>query len=175
MSFSSAGIPYGRMSAFYFFYYALLGGIAPYWTLYLKSEGFGSLEIGQLMAVMMLTRVIAPNLWGWLGDVGHCRLAMVRVGSFLAFASFSGFLWLKGFWSYALLMGLFSFFWTAVLPQFEVITLHNLGSERARYSQVRVWGSIGFICTVLALGRLFDAVELDWLPVCLLVLLGLIW
>lgn len=170
-----AGVPYWRLSAFYFFYYALLGGIAPYWGLFLQARGFGPAEIGQLMAILMLMRLAAPNFWGWLADVGQCRLALVRAGSFLAFAFFSGFLWLEGYWAYAFLMAGFSFFWTAVLPQFEVITLHNLGDQRHRYSQVRLWGSVGFILTVAGLGYGFEQVSVTWLPLALLVVLGLIW
>src|SRR5690606_25208981 len=121
-----------------------------------------------------VTRLLAPNLWGWLGDVAHCRLAMVRAGSFLAFLFFLGFFWSESFWAYAFFMALFSFFWTAVLPQFEVVTLHNLGGQRARYSQVRVWGSVGFILTVAGLGFMLERVSLGWLPVTLLMVLGLI-
>lgn len=175
MSLVSAGIPYWRLSAFYFFYYALLGGLAPYWSVYLQAQQFGPSEIGQLMAILMVTRLLAPNLWGWLGDVAHCRLAMVRAGSFLAFLFFLGFFWSESFWAYAFFMALFSFFWTAVLPQFEVVTLHNLGGQRARYSQVRVWGSVGFILTVAGLGFMLERVSLGWLPVTLLMVLGLIW
>ena len=175
MGSNPAGIPYWRLSAFYFFYYALLGGLAPYWSVYLREQGFGATEIGQIMAILMLTRLLAPNLWGWLGDVGQCRLAMVRIGSFLAMVCFTGFFWAEGYWGYVLFMAAFSFFWTAVLPQFEVITLHALGEQRPRYSQIRVWGSIGFILTVVGLGALFETASVKWLPLCLVLLLASIW
>lgn len=175
MSLVRAGIPYWRLSAFYFFYYALLGGLAPYWAVYLREQQFGPTEIGQLMAILMVTRLLAPNLWGWLGDMAHCRLAMVRVGSFLACLFFLGFFWVESFWAYGAFMALFSFFWTAVLPQFEVVTLHNLAGQRERYSQVRVWGSVGFILTVTGLGLMLEHLSVRWLPVSLLIVLGLIW
>jgi PPP family 3-phenylpropionic acid transporter len=50
----------------------------------------------------------------------------------------------------ALVMALHAFFWHAVLPQFEVITLAHLREQTSRYSQIRLWGSIGFILTVVA-------------------------
>ena len=46
-------------------------------------------------------------------------------------------------------MALHAFFWHAVLPQFEVITLAHLHEQPERYSQVRLWGSIGFILAAL--------------------------
>lgn len=175
MVFARAGIPYWRLSAFYFFYFALLGGLNPYWSLYLEAQNFGPSQIGQLMAILMLARLVAPNLWGWLGDRTHRRLAMVRAGSLLACLSFTGFFWAEGFWIYALFMVLFSSFWTAVLPQFEIVTLHNLGGQRARYSQVRVWGSVGFILAVGGLGLVLEQFGVAWLPVGLMLVLVLIW
>ncbi|MBL4567807.1 MAG: MFS transporter, partial [Porticoccus sp.] len=61
-------VPYWRLSAFYFCFFGLLGALYPYWSLYLKSKGFSASEIGLLLAIPMATKVIAPNLWGWLAD-----------------------------------------------------------------------------------------------------------
>src|SRR5690606_33390713 len=72
----------------------------------------------------------------------------------------------------ALVMALHAFFWHAVLPQFEVITLAHLHGQTARYSQVRLWGSIGFILTVVVLGRLFEWLSLDIYPVALVVIMA---
>jgi PPP family 3-phenylpropionic acid transporter len=47
---------------------------------------------------------------------------------------------------------LFSFFWNAALPQFEVVTLNHLGEYTHRYSRIRLWGSIGFIGAAVGMG-----------------------
>ena len=60
-------MPYWRLSSFYFFYFAALGGLVPYWGLYLKQLGFDAVAIGTLMAIPMATKFVAPYLWGWLG------------------------------------------------------------------------------------------------------------
>ena len=41
----AAGIAYWRLSSFYFLYYAFLGAMMPYWSLYLQSQGMGSAAI----------------------------------------------------------------------------------------------------------------------------------
>jgi PPP family 3-phenylpropionic acid transporter len=69
-------------------------------------------------------------------------------------------------------MALHAFFWHAVLPQFEVITLAHLHGQTSRYSQVRLWGSIGFILTVVGLGRLFEWLSLDIYPVALVTIMA---
>ena len=53
-------MPYWRLSSFYLFYFAALGALIPFWTLYLSSLGFNSIQIGQLMASPTATKMVAP-------------------------------------------------------------------------------------------------------------------
>ena len=145
-----------KLSTFYFFYFALLGVTAPYLSLFLDSEGFSAAEVGQLTGLLMATKVVAPNIWGAIADKTQKRLVLVRFGAFATLLSYIGFFLAEGFWQYASMIILFSFFWNAVLPQFEVITLHSLKGETNRYSLIRMWGSIGFVAAVLALGWLLE-------------------
>lgn len=168
---NQAALPYWRLSGFYLFYFALLGATAPYLALYLDYLGFSSARIGELLAIPMLMRCLSPNLWGWLGDRSGQRLAIVRFGAFCTLISFILILFDKGYAWLALVMALYAFFWHAVLPQFEVLTLAHLGARIERYSQVRLWGSVGFIMAVVGLGELFERVSLELFP---WVLIGII-
>ena len=149
-------MPYWRLSGFYFFYFALLGALVPYWGLFLRGRGFDAVAIGELMAILMATKVVAPNIWGWLGDhLGH-RMRIVRLASLLSLLVFCGMFWAQSFWAIALVVALYSFFWNASLPQFEVVTFSYLKELAPRYARIRVWGSIGFIVTVIVLGWLVE-------------------
>ncbi len=166
---------YWRLSAFYLFYFASLGALVPYWSVYLKSQGFDAGQIGTLFAVLMATKIVAPNVWGWIAD--HCgrRMSIIRGASLAALITFLGVFWLSGFWGMALVMALFSFFWNATLPQFEVVTLNHLGSQSHRYARIRLWGSVGFILAVFALGPLAAGAALSQLPWILSGLFLAIW
>jgi PPP family 3-phenylpropionic acid transporter len=165
-------LPYWRLSSFYFFYFSLLGATAPFLGLYFAHLGFSSARIGELLAIPMLMRCVAPNLWGWLGDSSGRRLEIVRFGAFCTLVTFSLIFVSHSYAWLALIMALHAFFWHAVLPQFEVITLAHLKEQAARYSQVRLWGSIGFILTVVGLGTLFDLFSLDLYPWALVVIMA---
>lgn len=165
-------MPYWRLSSFYLFYFALLGSTAPFLALYFDHLGFPPARIGELVAVPMLMRCVAPNLWGWLGDRSGRRLLIVRLGALSTLATFSLIFFGKSYAWLALVMALHAFFWHAVLPQFEVITLAHLHGQTSRYSQVRLWGSIGFILAVVGLGRLFEWLSLDIYPVALVVIMA---
>jgi MFS transporter, PPP family, 3-phenylpropionic acid transporter len=169
---SATALPYWRLSSFYFFYFALLGAWLPFWPLYLKDLGYGAAAIGLLSGVLQGTKIFAPHLWGWLADRGAARMLVVRSGAVAATVIFAVIFWRKDFLALALIIAGYSFFWNAVLSQFEVVTLAHLRSDFARYSLVRVWGSIGFIVAVAGLGFFFEIAPLVWLPAILLVLLA---
>ncbi|MBX8489079.1 MFS transporter [Pseudomonas cichorii] len=169
---SAGQLPYWRLSGFYIFYFALLGSAAPFLSLYFHHLGFSSARIGELVAIPMLTRCIAPNLWGWLGDHTGQRLLIVRLGALCTLLAFSLILVDKSYAWLAMVMVLYSFFWHAILPQFEVITLAHLRDQPSRYSQIRVWGSIGFILAVVALGEVFERFSLDLFPQMLLIIMA---
>lgn len=168
-------LPYWRLSGFYFFYFALAGVLLPYWSLYLQWLQFDAWQIGQVAAVMMATRVLAPNIWGWLADRQGRRLGLVRAGSLLALLSFGLLFWRQDFGWLLLVTALFSFFWNAVLAQFEVLTLAWLSPHTGRYSLIRQWGSVGFVLAVLGLGFGLARLGLTAVPWLVLILLLAIW
>ena len=153
----------GRLAAWYFFYFAFIGAFAPYFTLYLQEVGLSAWEIGVLMSVPQVMRLLAPNLWGWLADhLGH-RVAIVRLAALCSALGFTGFFFTHNFSAMLVAMALVWFFWSAALPLVEAMTLDQLVGHPDRYGRIRVWGSVGFIVSVLAIGAM-----LDYLPIAAL-------
>ncbi len=162
-------LPYWRLSGFYFFYFAALGCFLPYWALYLQSAGFSHAQIGQLMAILPATKIVSPNIWGWLADHTDRNVLLIRVASGLTLASFGLVFWGSGFAWLALVSLLLGFFWNASMPLFEALTLSWLRQDSHHYSRIRIWGSIGFVAAVLGAGRALDAwLVIDCLPALLL-------
>ncbi len=162
---SEAGaIPYWRLSGFYAFYYCIVGALIPFLSLYLQSLNYSAEEIGFIFAIFMLTKVIAPNMWSWLGDRLGMRLFLIRLGCFCALLSFAAVFVDTRFHWLAWVVGVYTFFWNAVLPQFEAVTLDHLGEQPERYSQIRVWGSLGFVVVAIVLGYVFDQISIEYLP-----------
>lgn len=168
-------VPYWRLSGFYLTYFASLGALLPYWSLYLAGQGFSPAAIGQLMALMTLTKIVSPNVWGWIADRTGRRMRIVQIGSFAAAVAFSGVFFGGHFWWMAAVMMVFSFFLNASLPQVEVTTLNHLGMQIHRYSAIRLWGSVGFIATAAVLGSLLDSFGTILLPTILVALFSGIW
>ena len=165
-------IPYTRLSAFYFFYFASLGAFVPFWPVYLENEiGFSALQIGQLMAIFMGSKIIAPIIIGWFVDHYGQRLNSIRWLSVLTIICFAAVFIEQTFMWFAVVMFLFGFVWNASLPQFEALTLNHLENRISRYSLIRLWGSIGFIIAVATVPAILLIIGFKQLSLIILLLL----
>jgi len=162
----------GRFAAFYFFYFAFVGVFSPYWSLYLQHLSFGAFDIAVLMSLLQVTRVFAPAVWGWLADHLGRQAAVVRAAGLAGMLVFLPVFWVRDFAGMFAVMLLIAFFWSASLPLVETMTLGHLGRETARYGRIRLWGSIGFVTTVLGCGWWLDHASIEALPWLVLVLLA---
>ena len=167
-------LPYWRLSAYYFFYFAFVGAFSPYFGLYLASIGFTAADIAIVMSLMQVMRILAPSLWGWLADRIGARTPIIRVAGAASLGGFLIFFSTEQFIGVFVAMALMSFFWSASLPLVEALTLEHLKSRVSRYGAVRVWGSIGFVVTVLVLGDLLERTDLGLvLWACSILLAGI--
>jgi len=164
-----------RLSRFYFFYYFFVGSFVPYWGIYLQSQNFSPTSIGILLSLFQISRIVAPNFWGWLADhTGH-RVKWIKLTSLLGLIGFAGVFWAKGFFWIFLIMLALSLFTSSTLPLAESLTLAHLATTDGHYSRIRLWGSIGFITASLLLGYLIDLQGINILLWALLIAQAIIF
>ncbi|HTS53432.1 MAG TPA: MFS transporter, partial [Burkholderiales bacterium] len=157
-----------RLASFYFVYFLMLGGFAPYFGLYLRKLGFSGVEIGTLLALMPLARLFAPNAWAWIADHQGQRRPLVRLTTAAAALSCAGLLVARSFgWLFVVILVL-NTFWCAALPLVEATTMAHLKGRLGDYGRIRVWGSVSFVLSVAVLGQVLDLTGILWLPTMLL-------
>ena len=147
---------YWRLSRFYFSYYFFVGAFVPYWGLYLQSEHFSAADIGILMSLFQISRIFAPNFWGWLADHTGKRAQWIKLTSFLGLCGFMAVFWAHGFFWLFFVMAALSLFTSSTLPLAESLTLAHLATTNGHYSRIRMWGSLGFIVASVVLGFVID-------------------
>lgn len=145
-----------RLSTNYFWYFGILGLVVPFLSVFLDGRGFTSLEIGEILAVITATKIVAPSLWAQLADRTGKQLKIVQVGALLSLLSFSFIIWTMSYWPLIFSLAMFSLFWTAILPQIEVMTLNSIRRSAKIYARIRLWGSIGFIMVAMVSGELIE-------------------
>lgn len=166
-----------RLGALFAAYFGLAGLLAPYMPLFFQARGLGAFEIGLLVALGQVMRVIGPNLWGYLADHAARRTSILR-GTAIALTMSFGLLFLPGGFAFVFgVMLLVNLFQTAQMPIAEALASARLrGNDDAarRYGRLRLWGSAGFVVVVMGCGPLFDRFGIGtalWVGVVLCVLL----
>lgn len=142
-----------RLSSTYFWYFSVIGLVTPFLAVFLDDKGFTSLAIGEIIAIVTATRIIGPALWAVIADKTGKQLSIIRLGSLLACLSFSLLFVSNSYWPITFSLALFTLFWTAVLPQLEVMTLNSIRRSAKIYSRIRLWGSLGFIALAVVGGE----------------------
>jgi MFS transporter, PPP family, 3-phenylpropionic acid transporter len=148
---------HANLSRFYFIYYFFVGAFVPYWGLYLQSEQFSAADIGILMSIFQVSRIFAPNFWGWLADHTKKRVVWIKLTALLGLVGFVAIFWAHGFWWLFFVMAALSLFTSSTLPLSESLVLAHLATTNGHYSRIRMWGSLGFIVAAVMLGFLIDA------------------
>lgn len=156
-----AALPYRQLAGFYFFYFAYIGAFAPFFSLYLEAAGLTAVEIGVVMALPQVTRMVAPHLWSWLADASGRHLHLLRITALAGLLCWLGLFVSTAFpWICAVILAA-GFFLSSALPLVEATTLTHLGQDTGRYGSIRLWGSIGYIVAVVGVGYALDLFAVD--------------
>lgn len=108
------------------------------------------------MSLFQISRIFAPNFWGWLADHTAKRTVWIQLNTVLGVLGFIAVFWAHGFWPMLLIMGALSLFTSSTMPLSESLTLAHLANTKGHYSRIRMWGSVGFIVASIGLGYLID-------------------
>ncbi|MBE7419173.1 MAG: MFS transporter [Ideonella sp.] len=170
--------PFARV---WFCYFAAMGAFQLYGPLWFRELGLSALAIGSIASLQSWTRVFAPYSWAWIADHSNERARLMRVAGVLCVAS-SLALALAGRFGIAavsLCVAVLFIANGAVIPLMEASLAQHLnlaagGGAGGRYGRARVWGSIGFMASVLLAGALLNALGIRIWPWLVLLLWALL-
>ncbi len=163
-----------NFGAFYFSYYSFVGVFPTYVTLYLAFCGISAFDIGILMSLMQAMRIVGPNLWGWLADWTEQRARVLQFTAAGALVAFTGFFFGGGFWYFAFFMVAVNLFTSAQGPLSDALILAEMQKNMARYGQLRLWGSVGYVIMTAASGFVLDWAGIGLMPWIGAVILGIV-
>ncbi|MDM4765287.1 MFS transporter [Pelomonas sp. SE-A7] len=138
-------------------YFAAIGLFSTYAPLWYKSLGIPLIEIGWLLSLSSWTRLFAPFVWGSLADAKGRRVQLLRLAAVLTLLA--GLLFLLPPTVGLLAVATFSMFCfnAAITPLNETVLAARLmtpegGVDARRYGRVRLWGSVGYLVSVVGCG-----------------------
>ena len=153
--------------SFFFLYFAYVGLVSPYASLFFLDRGFSVIEIAVLMSMLQITRIIGPFSWGWLSDYLSNRIGIIRFCACLAALVFTTIYFLHSYIGFLIWMFVLHTILSSLMPLGESATVHALFKDNSfdkRYGRLRLWGSIGFIAMVLFAGELFQRKGIELYP-----------
>jgi len=140
----------------YFIYFGVMGIFLPYFNLYCFHIGFSGFQIGILSALRALATILMPLFWGAMADRFQIRKPIYILCNFISTAIWVFFIFTAKFWPMLIITIFYSIFYAPIISLLETFTIDVLGKEKKSYGSLRVWGSIAFICVVIALGKIID-------------------
>lgn len=154
----------------YGLYFAFVGASGPYLPLLFSHWGMTAFQIGALVALGHLIRIVAPPVWGWAAD-RHGRIRVLLQAGAGVMAAMCLLLPQAGaldpsarFAAAAVVMALLYLAAAGQVPLTESMSLRLAEGDVGRYGRMRVWGSVGFIVAVAGFGPLLDIAGVGLVP-----------
>jgi len=138
-------------------FYSTNAILIPYLPLLMKSHGFSPLETGSLLAIGPFIAIFAQPLAGMISDkIGAIRPILIALWTLMGVSAL--LLFTTGAQSVAAVavVALNVFFLPAV-SLLDALMVKNAEQLNETYSSLRLWGSVGFMLTLIIVGGQFDA------------------
>ncbi|MGE6743946.1 MFS transporter [Allorhizobium pseudoryzae] len=141
------------------------GILLPFFPVWLKSLTFDDVEIGLILSLPILLRILAGPLFGFLADRMAERARVLLFSAGLSIATALALTKVEGFWPVLVLFALQGAAFAPFTPVLESITVMGVRRWGFRYGSIRVWGSIGFVVTTLIAGEAVSRLSGTIVPV----------
>ena len=167
--------PAAGVRAQFLAYFSFAGIFAPWLGVWLDARGMSIAQIGVLLAVPQVMRIFGPPLWGGWADRSHRGVMLLRLSALGALLLVALLPLTRTGLEVALALAVLCFMTAGQMPIGEAMAIRQVQGDPGGYGRIRIWGSTGYIATVLGGGAVLDALGLEaWPWVMALALAGLL-
>ncbi|HPF46632.1 MAG: MFS transporter [Alphaproteobacteria bacterium] len=141
-----------KLSANYTSLYFYLGIMTPFWGMWLRNKGLSPSEIGIIIALPYIMKIIIVPLVSQAADRRdeYWRPLLISVCCGTLFSTF--YFFDLNFWTLLLTTFLVNLFVPAITPLLETITVSQTVKHNLNYGRIRSFGSFSFIASSVAIG-----------------------
>ncbi|WP_029618309.1 MFS transporter [Pseudorhizobium marinum] len=130
------------------------GIILPYFPVWLDSLRFSDVEIGVILALPMIVRIIAAPVVGAIADRLQERANVLYWSGGLSLLTAIALFVATGFWPVLIIYSLQAAVFAAYVPVVDSMAVSGVRRWGFQYGALRVWGSVGFVVMSLLMGQL---------------------
>ena len=146
--------PNSAMAAVYAAYFLAAGIFIPFFPVFLDNSGLSATEVGLIMGVPLLVRILTGMALGAFADLIGDRALTLVVYSAIAAVSAIAFSLFDGAIALLLVMVVFAAFWTAIIPVSDAVAIDVTEATRSDFARVRAAGSVAFVVASIVGGWL---------------------
>lgn len=141
-----------RLAAFYATLGATTGVGMPFFPAFLEYKGLQPAEIGAILAMPMIVRIVFVPLATRLADRWDMWRGALVIGSIGAAIGNASLGLIDGFFPIAIAILLAAVFFTPSFPLADAYALRGLAERGRAYGPIRLWSSVGFIAANVGSG-----------------------
>lgn len=153
-----------RISLIFAALFIPLGVHLPYFPLWLEAKGFDAAQIAIILSAPMFLRVVTTPFITALADEAKDR-ANVLIALVAAALALSAGYFLEP--TYVVVLGVslaLAVVWTPHSPLADSLALSGVRRFRSNYANMRIWGSVAFLCANLGGGFVLAMTSADAVP-----------
>ncbi len=141
----------------------LIAAFFPFLAIYLDDKGLSAREIGLVIAVMAVARMLLLPAWGHIADTRTGRVTAMQVGLVGAIAGGAALALAHGPVMIAIVAFALAAFMVSTGPNVDAIALVHLGAERmSDYGRIRGWESLSYAAACVVFGIVFERSGVGW-------------
>lgn len=153
-----------------------MAALSPFLVIYYQELGLEGTQIGVLAGLPALISLVSSPIWGAFAD--HTKkkkltLLMAIGGATLFALAISK---LATFWLLIPMVALYAFFSSPIFPLIDSSVMADLGGQKQKYGQYRMWGAIGWGISAPIIGWLIEisTIKASFWTYAALMLVGLL-
>ncbi|TZE80919.1 MFS transporter [Calorimonas adulescens] len=152
---------HGTVRLIYLFLFMAFGSLSPLLNLYFSRIGFSGTEIGIIASGELMVSVLMQPVWGMISDRYRKRRHIFMVSAFTCSLIILANMRYKDFGHVFVIMGILSLFQCALVPVLDSSVMIELKGRGEEYGTFRLFGSLGYAVTSIAIGSLADRLTLE--------------
>ncbi|MEY2333483.1 MFS transporter [Acidithiobacillus ferrianus] len=136
----------------YFSSFFVLGGVIPFWGVYLNSIHFNIIVLAFVTATIPLSRIFVPLIRSGI-MYRHGTKHVILICALISFLFMTLQLFYQNFIVCFISTLIFSLTWYTIIPLIDADSIEFSILNHFSYAKLRVWGSIGFLTGALFFGE----------------------
>ena len=132
------------------------GIVLPFFPVWLATHSFSDHEIGIILAIPMVVRVLVAPVVAMIADRLKERADVLLWSGSLSLLTAIALFWTTSFWPVTIVYALQGATFAPYVPVVESIVISGVRRWGLDYGSMRVWGSIAFIVSTLVGGQLIS-------------------